>query len=135
MENDNLMIKEKQITALVTAYYEKFDFLQKGELSVLIDKALNKYLNTDLTLEEINEDMMNRIIDRKRKDDLDNTNEIDNMIKEEFVEENNIELEKPKVFIKADNNERGFVHYRGLIVPYIVLVLIVVIMEIFNFIS
>ena len=135
MENDNLMIKEKQITALVTAYYEKFDFLQKGELSVLIDKALNKYLNTDLTLEEINEDMMNRIIDRKRKDDLDNKNEIDNMIKEEFVEENNIELEKPKVFIKADNNERGFVHYRGLIVPYIVLVLIVVIMEIFNFVS
>ena len=135
MENDNLMIKEKQITALVTAYYEKFDFLQKGELCVLIDKALNKYLNTDLTLEEINEDMMNRIIDRKRKDDLDNKNEIDNMIKEEFVEENNIELEKPKVFIKADNNERGFVHYRGLIVPYIVLVLIVVIMEIFNFVS
>lgn len=135
MENDNLMIKEKQITALVTAYYEKFDFLQKGELSVLIDKALNKYLNTDLTLEEINEDMMNRIIDRKRKDDLDNKNEIDNMIKEEFVEENNIELEKPKVFIKADNNERGFVHYRGLIVPYIVLVLIVLIMEIFNFVS
>ena len=135
MENDNLMIKEKQITALVTAYYEKFDFLQKGELSVLIDKALNKYLNTDLTLEEINEDMMNRIIDRKRKDDLDNKNEIDNMIKEEFVEENNIELEKPKVFIKADNNERGFVHYRGLIVPYIVLVLIVVIMEIFKFVS
>ena len=135
MENDNLMIKEKQITALVTAYYEKFDFLQKGELSVLIDKALNKYLNTDLTLEEINEDMMNRIIDRKRKDDLDNKNEIDNMIKEEFVEENNIELEKPTVFIKADNNERGVVHYRGLIVPYIVLVLIVVIMEIFNFIS
>ena len=135
MENDNLMIKEKQITALVTAYYEKFDFLQKGELSVLIDKALNKYLNTDLTLEEINEDMMNRIIDRKRKDDLDNKNEIDNMIKEEFIEEKNDELEKPKVFIKADNNERGFVHYRGLIVPYIVLVLIVVIMEIFNFIS
>ena len=135
MENDNLMIKEKQITALVTAYYEKFDFLQKGELSVLIDKALNKYLNTDLTLEEINEDMMNRIIDRKRKDDLDNKNEIDNMIKEEFVEEKNNELEKPKVFIKADNNERGFVHYRGLIVPYIVLVLIVLIMEIFNFVS
>jgi len=134
MENDNLILKEKQITALVSAYYEKFDFLQKGDLKDLIDKALNKYLNTDLSLEEINEDLMNRIVDKKRQSDLENK-ELDSMIKEEKVEEKTNELEKPKVFIKIDNNERGFVHYRGLVVPYIVLVVIVAIMEIFYVIS
>ena len=134
MENDNLILKEKQITALVSAYYEKFDFLQKGDLKDLIDKALNKYLNTDLSLEEINEDLMNRIVDKKRQSDLENK-ELDSMIKEEKVEEKTNELEKPKVFIKIDNNERGFVHYRGLVVPYVVLVVIVAIMEIFYVIS
>lgn len=134
MENDNRITKKEQITALVTAYYEKFDFLQKGDLKDLIDKALNKYLNTDLSLEEINEDLMNRIIDKKRQSDLENK-ELDSMIKEEKVEEKTNELEKPKVFIKTDNNERGFVHYRGLVVPYVVLVVIVAIMEIFYFIS
>jgi len=112
MENDNLILKEKQITALVSAYYEKFDFLQKGDLKDLIDKALNKYLNTDLSLEEINEDLMNRIIDKKRQNDLENK-ELDSMIKEEKVEEKTNELEKPKVLLKQIIMKEGLFIIEG----------------------
>ena len=70
-EEQNLELREKQITALVTAYYNKFDFLQNEMLSVLVDKALNIYLNTDLTIEEINEeiqDLEQKITNQKERE-------------------------------------------------------------------
>ncbi len=62
-------VKKEQITALVTAYYNKFDFLQNQNLSELINKSLNKYLDTDLTIEEINDELMQLILIAKKEDD------------------------------------------------------------------
>lgn len=65
-QEDNRELREKQITSLVTAYYKKFDFLQSQNLNIFINKALDKYLDSDLTIEEINEDIMKKILDIKR---------------------------------------------------------------------
>ena len=70
MEDNNLEERKEQITALVTAYYNKFDFLQNGQLNGLIDKALDRYLDSDLTIEEINEELMKLIVKRKKEIDL-----------------------------------------------------------------
>lgn len=77
-------VKKEQITALVTAYYKKFDFLQNQELSELINKALNKYLDSDLTIEEINEELMKIIIEAKK--------DVDKRHDEDKVKENHEEL-------------------------------------------
>ena len=77
-------VKKEQITALVTAYYKKFDFLQNQELSELINKALNKYLDSDLTIEEINDELMKIIIEAKK--------DVDKRHDEDKVKENHEEL-------------------------------------------
>ena len=55
-ENKLLEIKRNQITLLVQAYYRKFKFLQKSSEKELIEKAINKYLYTDLTIDQINDE-------------------------------------------------------------------------------
>ena len=61
--------RKKKIIELVTAYYNKFDILQNRRLSELIDKALERYLDTDLTIEEINEQFMEIIVNTIRERD------------------------------------------------------------------
>ena len=79
--------------------------------------------------------------DKEEEKEKDNNNEMESMLSEPVnVEDkdNSMEFEKPKVYVKTDNNindESGFVHYRQLILPYAVLVSMVVLIEIFNFIS
>ncbi len=144
-DNKKREVKKEQITALVTAYYKKFIFLQKLDLNKFINDSLDEYLDTDLTIEEINEKFMEKIIelmkDEEKAKEKENNNEMESMLSEpvnENEKENSMEFEKPKVFVKTDNNidnESGFIHYRQLIVPYAVLVIMVVLIEIFNFIS
>lgn len=144
-DNKKREVKKEQITALVTAYYKKFKFLQSLNLNKFINDSLDEYLDTDLTIEEINEKFMEKIIelmkDKEKEKEEDNNNEMESMLSEPVIEEekdNSMEFEKPKVFVKTDNNindESGFVHYRQLILPYAVLVIMVIIIEIFNFIS
>ena len=55
------------ITLLVKAYYDAFDFLHKESLKVLTDKALDKYLDTDLTVDEINDELANVIVKRQKE--------------------------------------------------------------------
>lgn len=134
-------VKKEQITALVTAYYKKFKFLQSLDLNKFINDTLDEYLDTNLTIEEINEKFMEKIIELMKDKEEENNNEMDIMLSEPVnVEDkdNSMEFEKPKVYVKTDNNindESGFVHYRQLILPYAVLVIMVVLIEIFNFIS
>ena len=66
MDNEELMVREKQIVSLVTAYYEKFDFLQVESLDDLLKKALDRYLDSELSLEQINEELMELIVERKK---------------------------------------------------------------------
>ena len=125
--------RKRIITELVTAYYNKFDFLQNKRLSELIDKTLEMFLDTDLTIEEINEKLMNSILNemRNKKDKKDD--ELDNMMLEEKTEEKTETLEKPKEFIKRNNNldNRGIVHIRQLLGPVIVGIVIIVVIIVY----
>lgn len=58
--------RKKQITELVQKYYYQYDFLQFESILVVLEKAMNRYLNTDLTIEEIDQEMM-RIIEEAKK--------------------------------------------------------------------
>ena len=63
---EELKTRRKQITSLVKSYYKKFDFLQYDPLDLLIDKSNDLFLDSDLTMDEINEKMMDAITSRKR---------------------------------------------------------------------
>ena len=125
--------RKRNITELVTAYYNKFDFLQNKRLSEVIDKSLEAFLDTDMTIEEINEKLMNSILNemRNKKDKKDD--ELDNMMLEEKTEEKTETLEKPKEFIKRNNNldNRGIVHIRQLLGPVIVGIVIIVVIIVY----
>ena len=56
----------KKIVFLVEFYYEKFDFLRKDSLDTLKKKALDKYLDSGLTIEEIQIELEKEILNRKR---------------------------------------------------------------------
>lgn len=59
-------IRKEQITLLVKSYYEKFDFLKYEPIALLIDKSLNLFLDSDLTIDDINEKLIEAIMDRKK---------------------------------------------------------------------
>ena len=59
--------RKDQITQLVVAYCNKFDFLQNESLDVLIDKTLDRFLNSTLTIEEINNELIRIIVKRKKE--------------------------------------------------------------------
>ena len=97
---------------------------------------------------KINMDRLNEIISLSKTDrrvDLigvedsfhNEKDELGTMLKPEVEKEKSAVLEKPKVFMKTDNRnkESGFIHYRQIIIPFIVLVVMVILIEIFNFIS
>ena len=63
---DRLEVRKKQITTLVTSYYEKLDFLHYEPLDLLIDKALSLYLESDLTIDEVDNKLLEAIASRKK---------------------------------------------------------------------
>ena len=83
-DNKKIEKRKVQITELVTAYYNKFDFLQHSNLNTLINRALDEFLYSDLSIEEINEKIMKLILDSKRK--------VLRMFDKEKVEENHKEI-------------------------------------------
>ena len=68
-------IRKEQIKFLVETYYEKFEFLHDESLEDLCDKAYDKFLDTDLSIEEINEKII-EIILKKKKNNKKNPSEI-----------------------------------------------------------
>ncbi len=59
-------VRRNQIVSLVRSYYEKFDFLHYEPLELLIDKSLDLFLDSDLTIDEINEKIIDAIASRKK---------------------------------------------------------------------
>ena len=47
----------RKITILVQAYYDAFEFLRNQSIDTLVAKALDRYLDTNMTINEINDDM------------------------------------------------------------------------------
>lgn len=63
MEKD---ILKRKIEFLVEFYYNKFDFLRKESLDTLKKKALDKYLESGLTIEEIQIELEKEVLERKK---------------------------------------------------------------------
>lgn len=65
--------------------------------------------------------------------------ELNSMMKpeEESQKVTTDQLEKPKVFVKKDNNldDKGYIHYSQIIIPFIIFVIIVFLIVLFVFIS
>ena len=59
-------LRKKQITLLVKSYYEKLEFLHYEPLNLLIDKALDLFLDSDLTIDEVNDKLIEAITSRKK---------------------------------------------------------------------
>lgn len=76
MEND---ILKKKIEFLVEAYYNNFDFLRVEPLDSLKNKAVEKYLDSGLSFEQIQEKIEDEVIQR-RKNSTSN-------VKEEEIDE------------------------------------------------
>ena len=78
--------------------------------------------------------------EEEKKDELSKMFEVAEELNNEktYEKEETYEKDKPKVYVKTNNNEldnKGAIHYRQIVVPFIVLIVIVIIMEIFNFVS
>ena len=90
-------IRRKKISTMVRLYYDRIPFLQHENLDLLIENTLDKYLNTNLTIEEINDCLSVMVSDRK--------NELKRMLDEEPKNE-----KKGKIKVKnKSDNEEGFV--------------------------
>ena len=59
-------VRREQIVLLVRSYYEKLDFLHYEPLDLLIGKALDLFLDSDLTIDEINEKILEAVASRKK---------------------------------------------------------------------
>ena len=59
--------RKNQITELVKKYYYQNDFLQFESFSVVLEKALDRFLDTNLTIEEIDEEMRKIIEEAKKR--------------------------------------------------------------------
>ena len=59
-------MRTRQITLLVQTYYDKFDFLHNEPVDLLVGKALDTFLDSDLSIDEINEKLVEIVAARKK---------------------------------------------------------------------
>lgn len=95
--------RKEFITTLVTKLYDKYDFLRVESLDTLVDKALEKYLDSNLSTEEIEDELFQKIMNRKKEIDFrydsvnvrDNHKMINSKLKElvHLLNENNIDYQ------------------------------------------
>ena len=101
MSNEQIMERKQNITTLVTTYYyNNSQILMKKhlELNDLIEKALNKFLYSDLSMQEIENEIINAIY--KIKNELDN--DFGEEIKKDDTEQN--KAKEPSLMNKIKSN-------------------------------
>jgi len=98
-------IRKAKINLMVQLYYKRVPFLQTEPLDVVTKRALDKYLDSDLSIEQINDSLAEAVMNRKN--DLGNTQEIDAMFEEkeeekEEVKEEAFQKRKEKPGVKSE---------------------------------
>lgn len=106
---DEKELRKNQITLMVQLYYKRVPFLQVEPLEDVLKKALDKYLDSSLTIEQINDSLAEAVMDRKK--DLGNTQEINQMLEEsDVVEKEDKEKAPQKKKINPNaNGEEGMI--------------------------
>ena len=61
------MNREKEIESLVEKYYQKFDFLQQEPFSFWLNQVLSLFLNSDLSIEEIEIKILEKIHQKEKE--------------------------------------------------------------------
>ena len=113
---DERDLRKNKITLMVQLYYKRIPFLQLESLEDVTKKALDKYLDTDLSIEEINDLLAEAVMDRKR--DLGNTQEINAMLEEkEKLEE---EKKEQEVAVQKRKLKPGVKNEEGMISSMII---------------
>lgn len=95
---DDRETRKDAITTLVESYYNEYDFLHYEPLSYLIKRSLELFLDSDLSIDQINEELALAVKERKK--------DIDNRYDEKKVQENHDEIySKLEQLIKLLNEE------------------------------
>ena len=88
--------KIRKITLIVQAYYDAFEFLRNQPFESLLQKALDKYLDTDLTIDQINDDIAKFILEMQ--------NDKSKYVDEDFIKKNHEKTySKLEEFVKELN--------------------------------
>ena len=107
-------IRKKQITSMVRSIYNDYEFLHDESLESLISKALKKFLDSDLSIEKIQNEIMTIV--GKRKEMFDkryDKNQVAINHKEIYSKLNDlvIELEKEDVDYQLAGALCGYIKY------------------------
>ena len=117
MEEKERRKRENQITFMVQLYFEKLNYLDKNTLGEWTNKALNAFLDTDLSIDEIN-DIMSETFKKKSEDFIMEREERnDSELKFMFVENENEgvsqELDSSRQYVKSSSDlssDSGFIN-------------------------
>ena len=124
----DLESRKKKISLMVKLYYERVPSLQNESLLLLTDKYVNQYLDTEYSIEEINNKIAEDVVRNGGTQK-----------KEESAEEKTLVEEKPKTLQKTENPvhyEAGYVHNLILsTVAFIVFTIACCLLIIFYFIN
>ena len=107
MSENERELRKNKITLMVKLYYNRVPLLQLEPLEAVTKKALDKYLDTDLSIEQINDSIASAVM--RRKNDLGTTQEINLMLEERNkvdVEEKGVQKKKNMPSVQ---NEEGMV--------------------------
>lgn len=113
-KQNNLDIKRKQITLLVHAHYRKNVFLHKFSEKELVDMVLSKLLNTDLSIDEISEQILETIfqlIEQKKVSEIEILDLYDDE-NDKYSEGDKFDLLNQKFLSLIDVLNKEGIHYR-----------------------
>lgn len=97
--NNNKKQRREQITLLVKTYYEQFEFLKFESLENLTNKALDLFLDSKLSMDEINDKLLTAVMERKKT--------FDERYDEENVRKNHEEIYRRLEQVTKLLNEAG----------------------------
>ncbi len=114
-EKDQRDLRKDQLSIMAKRYYEKFEFLHDKPIDQFIQETLDTYLDSNLTIEEVNEQFMDTLLSKKNEEKQESSDDLslmleDNQIREETKDRN--EMVQHPVFIKKkkDFNEEGYIN-------------------------
>jgi len=115
MEENKRTKRKNQITLMMKLYFEKVDYLKDKDLDEWTKKALDTFLDSDLSIDEINDQISYALKNKKNEFSIEEKEEKENYMKFMFVEDeesitNNEDKAKQLVKTSDDLNEAGFVN-------------------------
>lgn len=128
-DNDEVNKRKKQITLIAESYYNRFKFLHSESCESFVKKIYDLFLNSDLTINQINEEILKIV--KIRKNEFEKQENKLNLIDKEKAEEANKIVEEKEAIAKLEmTNQLAFGNsgftIKSLLVGIILLFLLVI---------